>query len=437
MQGKENLTQRRTSLRTPGTALVAVAVVFIVTLVSVPGGWAADKYKTLYTFTGGTDGSLPSSGLIFDASGNLYGAAALGGSTRNCQKGCGTVLQLTPSANGKWTGTVLHSFNGEDGEFPVAGLIFDSAGNLYGTTVFGGRRNLGTVFRLEPVANGKWSESVLHSCASNTNDGYYPYASLVIDAAGNLYGTTEQGGAHGYGTVFRLEPGANGKWTRTVLHALHGGAPDGAGPRASVIFDAAGDLYTTGSYGSTYDGGNAFELVPGPKGTWADKVLHIFNNGDSPWGNLIFDAVGNLYGTTTDGGGTGCGGDGCGTVFELTPDAHGKWTETVLHSFNGEDGEFPVAGLIFDSAGNLYGTTYYGGAGGCNLFGTLGCGTVFELTPDAHGKWTETILHSFSDKGGDGNYPFAGLTLDSTGNLYGTTSEGGKSGAGTLFEITP
>ena len=437
MPKKENLLREKTPSRKLDKTLVVAAALLMVALLSVPGVWAADKYKTLYTFTGGKDGSLPSSGLIFDAAGHLYGTAALGGSSRNCQKGCGTVFQLTPGANGKWTGTILHTFNSTDGAAPSAGLAVDAAGNLYGTTVFGGRHNLGAVFELEPAANGKWSEKVLHSCASNSNDGYYPYASLVIDAAGNLYGTTEAGGDHGFGTVFRLEPSANGKWTRTVLHALHGGAPDGADPRASVIFDAAGNVYTTASHGSTYDGGNAFELIPGPKGTWADKVLHIFNNTASPWGNLVFDAAGNLYGTTAGGGGTGCGGDGCGTVFELMPGANGDWTETILHSFKGEDGEFPVSGLVFDGAGNLYGTTYYGGTGGCDLFGTLGCGTVFELTPGANGSWTETIVHSFSGNGTDGTYPFAGLTFDSSGNLYGTASEGGSSDAGTVFEITP
>jgi uncharacterized repeat protein (TIGR03803 family) len=232
-----------------------------------------------------------------------------------------------------------------------------------------------------PTAGG-WSEKVLHSF--NDTDGAYSSAGLIFDKNGNLYGTTLEGGdygcsASGCGTVFELTPTAGGGWTETVLLNFNGS--DGSGPQAGLIFDAAG----------------------------------------------------NLYGTTV-GGGTNCPPFGCGTVFELTPTAGGGWTEKVLHSFgNGTDGANPFAGLIFDAAGNLYGTTYGGGTYRC---GASGCGTAFELTPAAGGSWTETVLYSFS-RGNDGFEPEAGLIFDSAGNLYGTTAVGGTYDGGTVFELTP
>jgi uncharacterized repeat protein (TIGR03803 family) len=256
-------------------------------------------------------------------------------------------------------------------------------------------------------------------------DGSEPYYSTpVFDSAGNLYGTTLDGGSSGYGTVFELTPSAGGTWTEAVLYSFTGGTGDGASPYAGLIFDSTGNLYGTTALGGAYQCGTVFELAPSAGGTWTETILYSFTGGNDsiPEDSLIFDGNGNLYGTTT--GmlfGTACGGFNCGSVFELSPGMDGTWTETVLHNFSsdGKDGISPVAGVIFDSAGNLYGTTIYGGA--------HNDGTVFQLAPSAGGGWTETILpiHPAS--------PFGGLVLDHAGNLYGTGA--GLGSGGIAFEL--
>ena len=411
--------------------------------------WAQIHEQVLHNFQyNGTDGVLPFAGLIFDAAGNLYSTTSEGGTY-----GVGTVFELTPAAGGGWTETVLHSFgNGTDGRGPNA-LIFDAAGNLYGTTSWGGTYTYGTVFELTPAAGGGWTEQVLYSFCSQTNctDGAHPVAGLIFDAAGNLYGTTGHGGVYascnsgtGCGTVFELTPTAGGGWTEKVLHNF-GNGTDGNSPSAGLIFDAASNLYGTTYVGGIYCSGSGgcgtvFELTPAAGGTWTETVLYSFcpagypcTDGIGPEAGLIFDAAGNLYGTTVQGGRYDYG-----TVFELSPTAGGGWTETVLHNFgNGLDGVDPSAGLIFDAAGNLYGTTSWGG-----YYGHYEYGTVFELTPAASGGWTETVLHSFGN-GTDGRAPLAGLIFDAAGNLYGTTSAGGTDtscpnggyGCGTVFEL--
>jgi uncharacterized repeat protein (TIGR03803 family) len=426
--------------------VTAFAVVFGFLAIAAPL-FAASKEKVLYSFCtiyACKDGGDPTADLIFDAAGNLYGTTDSGGAS-----GAGTVFELSPGADGTWTETVLYSFcpGGwpcADGQQPQGGLIFDATGNLYGTTSGGGNfcfgiTSCGVVFRLTPGTNGTWTETVLYSfcSASGCTDGASPNASLVLDAAGNLYGTTEMGGSYGSGckgygcgTVFELKPGANGTWTETVLHSF-GNGKDGTYPFAGLIFDAAGNLYSTTVMGGPYGWGTVFELTPNANGKWSEKVLHAFSygkGGESPWAGLIFDTYGNLYGTTEAGGA-----HNVGTAFELTPGAGGKWKEKVLHTFNGEDrkdGSNPVAGLIFDTAGNVYGTTTWGGP--------YGWGTVFELTPNANGRWTEKVLHFFNGDGRkDGGNPYAGLILDAAGNLYGTTTVGGANVNGTVFEITP
>jgi uncharacterized repeat protein (TIGR03803 family) len=329
---------------------------------------------------------------------------------------------------------VLHSFNtnGKDGYFPFAGLIFDAAGNLYGTTEDGGEGFDGIVFELMPGTNGKWTEKVLHTFGANDKDGINPFAGLTFDTAGNLYGTTDEGGVYGYGVVFQLTPGANGKWTQKILHTFNSNGRDGIGPIGGLIFDGAGNLYGTTEGGGAYRYGVVFELTPHANGKWTEKVLHNFNangkDGTFPHAGLIFDGAGNLYGTTDVGGA-----HASGTVFELTPAANGKWTEKILHSFNdnGADGIYPDGGVIFDSAGKLYGTTYEGGTrtSACSDFGS-GCGTVFELTPGMNGKWTEKVLHRFNPDGKGGILPSPTLLFDSVGNLYGTTEAGGLDGVG-------
>jgi uncharacterized repeat protein (TIGR03803 family) len=309
---------------------------------------------------------------------------------------------------------VLHSFGnrGMDGDYPYASLIFDPAGNLYGTTTGGGTHGGGTAFELTPKAGGLWTEKVLYSFNPNGKDGENPYADLIFDAAGNLYGTTYKGGTATFGTVFQLTPQAGGTWKEKVLHSF-GNGKDGENPYAGLIADTAGNLYGTTVGGGDNGSGTVFELTPKAGGTWREELLHSFGSGKDgqhPYASLISDSDGNLYGTTFNGGA-----DGAGTVFELNQ-AGGKWTEKVLHSFNqaGKGGFNPTASLTFDAHGNLYGAT---------------AGTIFELQPKAGGKWTEKVLANI----GTGT----SLVFDTVGNLYGTTSFGGSFNRGTIFVLKP
>ncbi len=406
-------------------AFVAVAVTLVVTLMLTSGVWAASKYKTLHTFKGSKGGHYPT-GLIFDQAGNLYGTTYQGGAYKQ-----GTVFQLAPNLDGSWTKNVIYSFNnaGNDGRWPIAGLIFDQAGNLYGTTYLGGAYKQGTVFQLTPNGDGSWRESVLHSF--NNTDGSNPSASLVFDAAGNLYGTTRTGGTYYEGTVFQLTPNSDGSWTESVLYSFTNGA-DGGNPYAELIFDAAGNLY-----GTTFQGGDlsacselgcgvVFELTRNADGAWTESVLHSFTDGADGgllFGGLTFDPAGNLYGTTYSGGTYGYG-----VVFQLTPNPGGSWREKVLHRFtDGKDGGLPYSNLIVDAAGNLCGTTTSGGA--------YGGGVVFKLVPNAKAGWHETVLHAFTNH--QSISPAAGVIFDTAGNLYGTTWGAANTTFGSVFEITP
>jgi uncharacterized repeat protein (TIGR03803 family) len=408
------------------TLLIAFAVVFVFLTAAAPAD-AASKEKVLYSFKdNGTDGYAPYAGLMFDAAGNLYGTTYYGG-----VHGDGTVFRLSPGAGG-WAETVLYNFCSvdgcADGTWPNAGLTLDAAGNLYGTTWNGGgASSYGTVFQLAPGAGNTWTETVLHGFGEN-GDGHYPYAvGLIFDAAGNLYGTTLRGSEHDGGTVFKLMPGGGGTWTETVLNRFGDLPRRGSHSQAGLIFDTAGNLYGTTEAGGAYRCGTVFKLTPNTDGRWTETVLHSFKGSDgrSPYASLIFDTAGNLYGTTYKGGA-----HGLGTVFKITPGANGTWAETVLHSFGaGGDGYYPYASLIFDAVGNLYGTTSWGGSNG-------NYGVVFQLVPGVGGKWKEKVLHSFGASG-DGVYPYAGLIFDADGNLYGTTSQGGADNSGTVFKITP
>ena len=336
------------------------------------GGW---KEKVLHNFSNdGKDGNRPSGALIFDAAGDLYGATPYGGAHQD-----GVVYELIPQAGGGWKEKILHTFGGNAnhmGQGPFGNLVFDGAGNLYSTTEAGGADGGGTVFELMPDADGVWTEKVLHVFNTLEGDAYYPISGLTFDGAGNLYSTTWVGGLHGQGTVFELSPNTNGSWTQKVLHSFSHNGIDGYQPFAGVILDAAGNVYGTTEGGGAHDGGTVFKLSPRADGTWKETVLHNFQNNGSDgyrlFGGLTLDPTGNLYGTTSLGGASNGG-----TVFELKPEASGAWSEVVLHSFNdnGKDGSspFPGAPLIFDSAGNLYGTTVAGGTGGA--------GTVFEVQP--------------------------------------------------------
>jgi uncharacterized repeat protein (TIGR03803 family) len=398
------------------------------------GGWTQ---AVLYSFKGGSDGAYPfNSGAIFDVLGNLYGVTYSGGTGTACTLGCGTVFKLSPSSNGGWTESVVYSFqDGNDGAEPHAGMILDSAGDLYGTTVSGGGNGIvknccGTVFKLEPNSGGGWTESVLYSFTGR-NDGSGSSSSLVFDATGNLYGTAS-GGTLNQGVVFELTPSSKGAWTETVLYSFAGGT-DGDYPKAPLTLDAAGNLYgTTNAGGSSYYG-TVFELKPNGSGGWTKSVRHNFSSaggdGAYPAGGLVFDQAGNLYGTTGFGGNnTGCySNTGCGVVFQLVPSG-GQWSENILHIFTGGvDGGIPSASPIFDHAGNLYGTTQYGGA--ANL------GAVFKLSPRSVSQWNQTTVYWFPGSGGTD--PLSALVSDSSGNLYGTTLRGGLYQNGAVFRLTP
>jgi uncharacterized repeat protein (TIGR03803 family) len=397
--------------RRVASAALALAVMLAPTLVATPSA-CAQSFSVIYTFTGGPDGDFPFADLVRDAAGNLYGTTPVGGDV-SCNRGygCGTVFKIDPAGNK----TVLHRFKaGIDEGFPYAGLIRDATGNLYGTTS-GFVKHSGTVFKLDPNS----TMTVLYSFQGGT-DGAYPVAGLVRDEAGNLYGTTPVGGVGcqvaGCGTVFKLDKSGS----ETVLYSFTGGA-DGEDPVAGLVVDAAGYLYGATRAGGAFGMGTVFKLDK--TGTYS--LLYTFGtrsgDGEYPYGSLAVDSAGTLYGTTFYGGVSSKG-----TVFKV--DKSGN--ESVRLSFKGypEDGDGPQAGLVGDAEGNLYGTTRYGGV--------YGEGTVFKL--DKGGK--ETVLYSFTG-GADGKNPLAGLVRDAAGNLYGTTSAGGTgcggAGCGTVFKLTP
>jgi uncharacterized repeat protein (TIGR03803 family) len=421
----------------PGLArIIAISAIF---LAMIAPHAIAQQASVLYSFnTGGNVGYTPTGALISDAAGNLYGTTNRGGIY-----GGGTAFMLTRKAVVGWTETVLHEFGyGEDGQGPIASLIFDASGNLYGVTKYGGAGKGGTAFELIPSASGEWKEIIIHNFDYDGNGGWSPAGNLVIDGAGNLYGTTFSGGnlagclGGGCGTVYELSPGSGGKWTETVLYA----APDayhGPYPTGGLIFDASDNLYGA-------DLQEVFELTPSTGGAWTKTTLHTFTgspDGYQPSGNLVFDAAGNLYGTTFTGGtgaGTACDGEGCGTVFELSPSAGGVWTETILHSFseNGTDGYLTQEGVILGANGTLYGTTPFGGDK-ANCGPEHACGIVFAMVPTTGSGWTDEILFNFSANGEGGLEPDAALIFGPGGDLYSTTVFGGSNAVGTVFAIKP
>jgi len=376
----------------------------------------AQTETVLYNFTGFSDGSHPQSSLIADGAGNLYGTTALGGTCPGWnQYGCGVVFEISPNGSGGWKQTVLHTFAAPpDGANPLfSPVIFDISGNLYGTTQWGGASNVGTVFELSP-AGASWTATILYSFTGGA-DGGHPAAGLVMDRAGNLYGTGQTGGANGQGTVFKVSPSG----AETLLYTFGSQSGDGSYPFAGLVLDETGNLYGTTYSGGANGGGTVFKLAP----TGTETVLYSFGSrsgdGSNPYAGLVFDNNGNLYGATYSGGA-----NGGGTVFKLAPTG----TETVLYSFGSGsgDGSNPFGGfLIFDNNGNLYGTTVGGGANGG--------GTVFKLAPTG----TETVLYSFGSRSRDGSKPWSGLVFDEKGNLYGTTHGGGAYGAGVVFEVNP
>jgi uncharacterized repeat protein (TIGR03803 family) len=363
----------------------------------------AQTVTVLYNFSGGSDGGVPSSNLVFDRSGNLYGATQYGG------LGYGTVFELSPNGNGGWNESVLYSFaGGADGSYPLGSLILDKAGNVYGTAIDGGANFAGVLFRLSR-SGANWNQTVLYNFCSQSNctDGANPFGNLVRDKAGNLYGTTNNNNYPG--VVFELTPSAQG-WTEQSIYSVDTSDIPG------LTMGASGNIF--GSSGT-----NVFELSPNGQGGWTPMVLHTFagypKDGGIPEGAPMLDRHGNIYGTTYDGGA-----DNFGTVYELSPGTNG-WIEHILHSFKGTDGQYPYSGVVLGRAGRLYGTSSGGGE--------FSSGTVYEVGQVANGDFHENVLVNFNAT--NGYQPTASLIADSTGNLYGTTQSGGSVGSGVVFEV--
>ena len=380
---------------------------------------SSGEESVLHSFTGRTEGANPNGGLILDSAGRLWGTTQLNGP--GGLFGRGVVFDLTHQGNGTWTETVVHGFaNPGDGEQPSSRLVADASGNLFGTTQKGGNHNSGTVFEVTRTG-GNWKRHLIYSF-KNGKDGAAPVGSLIFDSSGNLYGTTQYGGGSGRchyqtgpihcGTVFKLTHQTDGSFSESVLYAFKG-KTDGALPRSALVFDANGNLFGTTFSGGLKNQGTVFELTPTSNG-WTESV--ISNIGGHPVSTLTVDSAGNLYGTN----------QGYyqrkvqGTVFELLH-AQSGWTKKVLHSFTGPpDGSQPFAGVIFDANGNLFGSTIAGGS--------HGFGSVFELMPDGNGGWQESVIYSFSGSA-DGFFP-TDLIIDPTGKIYGTTAGGGGGGGG-------
>jgi uncharacterized repeat protein (TIGR03803 family) len=406
----------------------------------------------LYRFPSGGN---PYAGLVIDAAGSLYGTTFLGGRTLpgNLSSG-GFVFRLDPPITGRsdWSLTVLHSFaGGFDGQNPLSGLTSDGAGGFFGATRDGGRSDNGVVFEIDPPTSGHsvWSKVDLYRFAGgDSRDASLPDGAVTLDATGSLYGTTTSGGAHGYGTVFKLDPpqSVGNPWNETILRGF-GAGNDGESPIDQILLDEMGNVYgVTISGGGARRHGVAFKLTPPSSAgaAWSETILHRFTgvtDGNTPSGGMILDGTGTLYGTAQFGGGA-CGKPiyGCGVIYKLTPPAagHTVWSETILYRFKGgNDGASPNGPLLADATGALYGTTSDGGGSG------EGFGAVFKLTPPpaGHTVWTETILYRFQG-GEDGANPTGSLVAGASGNLYGTTAYGGGpenngNGWGTIFKITP
>ncbi len=396
----------------------AIALLMMLATASIAD---AQSYHVIYNFSGCFDGNLPSNTLLLDKAGSLYGTTVEGGA--GCGVGgLGVAFQLRHSGNG-WVYSTMHAFTGgnQDGGAPYSygGLAVGPDGGYYGTTSLGGVANAGVVFRLHPRAQGvcrtvacpRWAEDIVHQFAGSP-DGEEPLGSVAFDAAGNIYGTTVHGGPV-LGAAYMISPVGNG-WTENVLTGVEGD------PLGSLVMDHSGNLYGITFSGGSIGRGTVFELMPTQAG-WMMNVLHTFLGGDdgqNPFGGLVFDAQGNIFGSTTQGG-SGRG----GTIFELSPGDNG-WTFNTIYSLAGTDG--PTSALTRDAAGNLYGTTT-----GDGIFEQ---GSVFKLSHSDNG-WSLTDLYDFSG-GSDGRGALGGVTMDANGNLYGTTAFGGTSDVGVVWEIT-
>lgn len=390
------------------------SLVVIVPLVSPA---EAQTLTTLYNFPQPFAGTAEM-GLVIDAGGNIYGANPGGGAF-----GTGNVFRLSSSSGGGYTYTSLFDFNGTNGSAPLGGVILDAAGNIFGTTSAGGANGRGTAFRLSDDGVGGYAHSILFNFTATSATGRAPGGSLIADAAGNLYGTTTGGGTAGGGTVFRLASNGNGTYTHSVLHNLSISLA-GFDRKSGVVADAGGNLYGTTNAGGTGSGGTVYRLSSDGVGGYTYSTLRHMDNttGRTPQASLLADAVGNLYGTATNGGPAGYG-----TVYRLSDNGAGGFTTSVLYGFSATTGGNPVGGLIADAVGNLFGTTYGGG-------GEFAPGTVFRLSDNGAGGYTHTVLYTFG--GSNGIKPYGDLIADDEGNLYGMTQFGGANDSGTIFRIS-
>jgi uncharacterized repeat protein (TIGR03803 family) len=400
---------------------VAATAVFALSLATV----TAATTNVIFSFDE-DEGEYADTDLDTDSAGNIYGTTVLGG-----DHGGGTVFRLSPTAKG-WVHTVLYSFTGgADGGEPYKGVTVDSEGNLYGTAVTGGSGSCeggcGVAYKLTN-SGGTWTQTVIHAFTGG-DDGSGPGARLTVDQSGNVYGMAPTGGAYGSGTIYKIRQLDNGTWTLKVIHPFTGGADGGTGSAGRMIL-RGGHLYGAATTGGTYGSGVVFDLtlkrVTEPSGEWHFRTLYSFRgqpDGVFPYGALLFDASGNIYGTTYYGGA-----NGIGTVYKLSPQPTGEWDENVLYSFQeGADGNSPISNLVFDQSGNLYGTTSEGG---------LGSGTIFKLSPVSGGQWTETVVHAFQGPP-DGGFSYNGMVVDPFGNFYGATVHGGDNNDGSIYKFTP
>ena len=381
---------------------------------SVAAPFTGQQDLVVHSFGNGNDGQNPVGALVSDAANNLYGTTSTNG-----LYGKGTVFKV--SSDG--TETILHNFgNGNDGQTPLGRLILDGTGNLFGTTSAGGIYGYGTAFEMAPDG----TETVLYNFGNSPGDGQNPSAGLIFDGAGNMYGTTVNGGAFGGGTAFELSPQEN-RCCREAPVYNFGNGNDGRNPQSELVMDAAGNFYGTTANGGTNSGGMIFELSPQENRCCREAPVYNFGgsgDGKNPYGGVVFDALGNLYGTTVNGGA-----NSAGTAFEVSPNG-ASWTETFLHSFgSGSDGQNPYATLVFDRSGNLYGTTENGGV--------YLKGMVFELSLLENRCCREAPVYNFGFSANDGQHPKAGVIIDNSGNLDGTTVSGGSFGGGTVYGILP
>jgi uncharacterized repeat protein (TIGR03803 family) len=411
---------------------VLLETILLMGLLSIVAG--AQTETTIAILPDGTTTTNPYT-LIADGLGNFYGTA-IGGN--------GSIFELSPASGGGWTVTTLYAFPGASGPYEPEGIVMDAAGNLYVGCLNGPRGSYGSIAEFSPNGDGGWTENTIFEF--NRTNGATPSGNLVLDSAGNLYGTTQGGGncsgeSGGCGLAYELSP-VDGKWKETILHNFAGGSEDGAVPAGGLVFDTKGNLYGTTQIGgltgcSTTTCGVIFELTPAAKG-WKEKVIHRFDSTDGafPSDAPVVDAAGNLYGTAYMGGA-----HDDGTVFELSPTSGGEWKMQVVHSFQKfATGVSPVGGVTLDASGNIYVATEDGGVNGKPCAGensVYGCGSVWEFSAEGTGKWNPHLLYVFTG-GSDGSQLNDRNLVLENGNVYGAASYGGDSnGDGTIFEITP